>query len=462
MLEENQSTSNKWQQGNLIELEISDLSNSGDGVGRWQSRVVFVSNTVTGDRVLVRLIRVKPKYAYGKLETLLSASPHRIRPRCIVADKCGGCQWQHISDEYQAIVKHNIVVETLKRIGNFHQIEIKSTLTNKNTLDYRNKATYPLGYSPTGQIQAGYYRLNTHQIVNLNQCPVQDHRLNPLLASVKQDLQKFGLSIYNEKTHQGQLRHLSFRIGRHTGEILLTLVSTDWNLPKIQELAQLWMDRYSELVGVNLNYNPHSTNVIFGSQTQTIAGRNYLKENFAGLELRLLPDTFFQVNTEAAELLLKVMMEQLNLKGDEFLVDAYCGIGTFTLPLAQQVKEAVGIEIQEASVIQARLNAQINQIHNVTFMAGSVENTLPQLQHKPDLVLLDPPRKGCATSVIDTLLKIQPLKIVYISCQISTLARDLKLLCNKNNYRLQLVQPVDLFPQTAHIEIIAYLELITN
>ncbi|MGK7876058.1 MAG: 23S rRNA (uracil(1939)-C(5))-methyltransferase RlmD [Xenococcaceae cyanobacterium] len=447
----------QWQQGNLVEVEIADLSNSGDGVGRLGSRVVFVPDTVTGDRALVRLVRVKPQYANGKLHQLIQASPHRISPRCIVADKCGGCQWQHIEDEYQRAAKRHQVIQALQRIGNFSQPNVAPILATPSPLGYRNKATYPLGISSTKQVQAGYYRQGSHQLINLNQCPVQDSRLNPLLAEVKRDIQQRDWSVYDEKRHQGQLRHLSLRIGRSTGEILLTLVSTDWHLKGIGDQARAWLQRYPQLVGVALNRNPNRTNVIFGSETRSIAGQPYLRETFAGLELQLRPDTFFQVNTEAAEALLEVIIEQLDLQGNEVLIDAYCGIGTFTLPLAQRVHRAMGIEVQRVSVEQAQLNAKLNGITNVTFEKGTVETLLPQFK-EPDIVLLDPPRKGCDPAVIETLLKTKPPRLVYISCQPATLARDLKLLCQNGSYQLTSVQPADFFPQTAHVECAAFLQ----
>lgn len=446
------------KQGELVELDITDLSSNGDGVGRVNGCVVFVPDTVTGDRVLVRLVRVKKQQAYGKLHQLIQPSPHRIRPRCIVADKCGGCQWQHIDDQYQHIAKRDQIIQALQRIGGFSNPPVAHNLTEEMTpMGYRNKVTYPLGVSATGKVQAGYYRRNSHQIVNLNQCPVQDSRLNPLLAEIKADIQQQGWSIYNEKTHQGQLRHLSLRIGQRTGEMLLTLITTDGNLKGIEAQAELWLKRYPGLVGVCLNYNSSKTNVIFGEQTQVIAGRPYLREIFAGLELQLRPETFFQVNTSAAEALLQVILSQLHLQGTETLLDAYCGIGTFTLPLAQRVKQAFGIEAQQTSITQAQNNAILNGITNVTFMAGKVETILPQLDVTPDLVLVDPPRQGCDRTVIDTLRTLQPPRIVYISCQPATLARDLLRLSMDEAYQLALVQPVDFFPQTPHVESVSLL-----
>ncbi|MEA5617004.1 23S rRNA (uracil(1939)-C(5))-methyltransferase RlmD [Cronbergia sp. UHCC 0137] len=450
-------TNTTWQQGEVIELEISDLSDTGDGVGRFDQRVVFVPDTVVGDRALVQLLYVKPKYAHGKLKELLQRSPQRIRPSCIVADKCGGCEWQHINYDYQLTAKQNQVIQALERIGGFVSPPVDPILGATSPLGYRNKATYPLGVSATGQVQAGYYQKGSHQLINLNQCPVQDTRLNPLLTQVKQDIQKHGWSIYHEQRHQGQLRHLGLRIGRRTGEMLLTLVVKNWNLPGIETQAQEWLQRYPQLVGVSLNLNSDRTNAIFGSQTRCLAGVPYLREQFAGLEFHIGPDTFFQINTETAETLLQVIKSELNLQGHETLVDAYCGIGTLTLPLAKQARQVTGLEVQPAAVEQAIVNAQLNGINNVTFQVGAVEKILPNLGIIPDIVILDPPRKGCEPNVIKSLLDLKPSRIVYVSCKIATLARDLKLLCEAGIYSVTRVQPADFFPQTAHVEAVAFL-----
>lgn len=454
----------RWEQGELVEVTIADLNDAGEGVGRKDDRVVFVPDTVTGDRALVRLVRVKPQYAYGKLHELLEPSPYRIRPRCIVADKCGGCQWQHIDYEYQLEAKRHQVIQALERIGGIPQPPVAPTLGTNSSLEYRNKATYPLGISSTHQVQAGYYQKGTHHLINLNQCPVQDSRLNPLLAEVKQDIQKQGWQIYQEGEKLGkkvkarsQVRHLSLRIGRRTGEMLLTLVVTNWHLPQVEEQARTWLNRYPQLVGVCLNQNSLTTNVIFGQETRCVAGQAYLREEFADLQFQLRAETFFQVYTEQAEALLQVILEQLALQGNEILLDAYCGIGTFTLPLAQRVRQAIGLEVQPASIQQAKINAEINKIDNVKFYVGQVEKLLPQLDVKPDIVLLDPPRKGCDRLVLDTLLQIKPQHIVYISCKPATLARDLKLLSSAGEYQLTHVQPADFFPQTAHVECAAFL-----
>jgi 23S rRNA (uracil1939-C5)-methyltransferase len=364
----------------------------------------------------------------------------------------------------QLQAKQNLVTQAIARIGGMENPSVEPILPSPSPFGYRNKATYPLSRSSSGKVQAGYYEKNSHNLVNINQCPVQDPRLNPLLAEVKQDIQDRGWSIYNETEHRGNLRHLALQIGRRTGQILLTLVSANRKVMDIEAQAEEWLSRYPDLVGVCLNYNPNRTNAILGEETRCVAGQSYFVDEFAGVELQLRSDTFFQVNPETAEVLLEAIASRLDLQGTERLVDAYCGIGTFTLPLAKRVKQATGLEINPAAIAIAQENARLNGLTNVSFHEGSVEKLLPQLEtlglpagEKPDIVLLDPPRKGCDRSVLETLIQIAPQQIVYISCKPSTLARDLKILCDSGIYRLSCLQPADFFPQTSHVEAVAFL-----
>ena len=452
----------KLQQGQIVELEITDLNTSGEGVGRHDGRVVFVPNTVTGDRLQAKIVQSKAKFAKGRLEQLLTPSTYRLRPQCIVADKCGGCQWQHIEANYQREAKRRQIVQALERIGGLSDLQVQPMLHADKSLNYRNKSTYPLARSATGQVQAGYYRQGSHKLVNLNQCPVQDERLHPLLKEVKQDIQQRGWSIYNEATHQGKLRHLGLRIGANTGEMLLTLVTTNTSLSGIEEQAQIWLDRYPELVGVCLNVNSDRTNTILGKKTYTVSGKSYLREIFAGIELHIAADTFFQVNTQAAELLFQAIVKQLNLTGNETAIDAYCGIGTFSLPLARQIKQVLGIEINPASVQQAQKNAALNRIDNVTFATGKVKDLIVKTDLKPDILSIDPPRRGCDTLVIEAILNLQPTVVVYISCKPATLARDIQLLCQSGIYQPTYIQPADFFPQTTHVECYVILRKISG
>lgn len=474
-----------WQQGDIIDVTIDQLSNRGDGVGRWHdpssendsNRVVFIPDAVPGDRLQTRLIRVKPSFAHGKLLEILEPSPHRVKPNCIVADKCGGCQWQAVSYDRQLTAKHHEVCQSLERIGGFEASLVQSVIPS-DPLNYRNKVTYPLGRSKTTeQVQAGYYQKGSHKLVNLNQCPVQDERFNRFLANIKEDIHIRSWTIYDEKLHKRSLRHLALRIGRRTGEILLTLISRDQRLKGLEEQAEQWMELYPDLVGVCLNVNYKRTNAIYGDQTFVIAGRGYIKETFADVSLNVHATTFFQVNTEQAERLLKLIQETLALTGTEKIVDAYCGIGTLTLPLANQADQVIGIESHSDSIAQALENAALNDINNVGFYEGKVEKLLPRLSELapgvgiPDVVVLDPPRKGCDGTVLETLRSLQPPRIVYISCNPATLARDLHVLCNavidplkgkQGHYRVESVHPFDFFPQTAHVESVAFLSLVSG
>jgi 23S rRNA (uracil1939-C5)-methyltransferase len=470
---ETATAENIWQQGATIELTIDDLSNRGDGVGRFDQRAVFVPDTVPGDRVRVRLVRVKPQYGYGKLLDVLEASPHRVAPSCIVADKCGGCQWQHVNDSYQLEAKQNLVVQAMERVGGFTDFPLSPVLEPASFLRYRNKSTYPVALAENqgqrrskqglvhGRLMAGYYQKGSHQIVNLNQCPIQDLRLDPILAAVKQDIQTAKWPIYDELTHQGSVRHISLRVGRRSGEILLTIVAKEDNLHRIWHLANDWMTRFN-LVGVCLNLNPAKGNVIFGEMTKCVVGRGHLNETFAGLTFQIRPETFFQVYTEQAEAIALLIRDELNLTGNEIILDAYCGIGTLTLPLAQRAKQVIGIEVQGSAIEQARINAQLNQIDNTEFHVGTVEALLGGFEQLPDIVVLDPPRRGCDPDVIPALLNMNPRQIAYMSCNPATLARDLQQLCANGQYQLQKVQPVDFFPQTAHIEAVAFLQRVAQ
>jgi 23S rRNA (uracil1939-C5)-methyltransferase len=447
----------KWQAGETLKVTITDLSNGGDGVGRWEDRVVFVPNTVPGDVMRVKMTKIKATHGFGMPAGIVQPSPQRVRPACIVADKCGGCQWQQVSYEKQLAAKHHLVVDALTRIGKLENVLVDPVLASPEQLGYRNKATYPLAKSQINAVQAGYYRKGSHRLVNLNQCPVQDDRLDPLLAEVKGDIQAREWKIYDERLHSGHVKHLSLRIGRRTGQILLTLISRSVKLKGIHEQAEQWMARYPNLAGVLVNLNWQKTNAIFGPDTYRIAGSAYLEEEFAGLTFHIQPSTFFQVNTAQAERLLAQIQQELALTGDEILVDAYCGVGTFTLPLARHVKRCIGLEAFTASVTQAEENAALNAIHNAEFKIGDVAALLPQLEITPDIVLLDPPRKGCEPAVLEALMAIKPARIVYISCNPATLARDLKVLCETGGYRVSRVQPADFFPQTSHVECAAFL-----
>ncbi len=454
----------KWTQGERVQLKISTLTSQGDGLGHIDNRVVFVPNTVPGDEIETRLVRVKRTQAHGVLEHLLQPSSRRVRPACIVADKCGGCQWQPVDYGLQLEIKQQSVLDALERVGQLAVPQPIPILAAPSQLRYRNKVTYPVQQRQDGTIKIGYYQRGSHHLINLNQCPVQDERLDPVLQGIKQDLETAGWSAYDETHHQGLIRHLSLRIGRRTGELLLTLVATEAQLPQLTSWAKYWHDRYgtddAPVVGVCLNINPAKTNAIFGPDTQTIVGRPYLQETFAGLKLQIDSTSFFQVYTEQAESFFEWILQQLNLTGSEIVIDAYCGLGTLALMMAPRVQWVFGIESLLAAVEQADANAYLNQIRNIEFRCGVVEAVLPTLPSS-DLVILDPPRKGCDSGVLQALLYRLPAAIVYISCHPATLARDLKQLLKSGHYTLTQWRTADFFPQTSHVETVAFLHRLT-
>lgn len=454
-----------WQQGALVELTIADLADTGEGVGRWQGRAVFVPDAVPGDRLLVRLVHTKPNLARGQIQEILTASDDRVRPACIVADKCGGCEWQAVSYPAQLAAKQKQVEQALIRIGKFAPDQVAQIITPiipaPAALAYRNKSTYPVAPGPEkGEIRAGYYRKGSHRLVNLNQCPVQDQRLDTLLGVVKADIAARGWPAYDEARHRGVIRHLSLRVGRQSGEQLLTIVATRADLPGAKEQAQAWRERFPELVGVSINVNAERNNVIFGKDTYCLDGREWLLERLDSVELAIRGDTFFQVNTEQTATAIGLLREALHLSERERVIDAYCGVGTLVLPLANQLEWAIGLEVQPEAVGQATNNARRNGIDNVEFRAGSVESTLmtaAQDLRRVDVVLLDPPRRGCDRSVIESLRSIVPDRIAYMSCKPSSLCRDLALLCEDGLYTIDRVHPLDFFPQTPHVESLAIL-----
>ncbi len=443
------------QQGQLAELQITALAAGGDGVGRLANGcVVFVSDAVPGDHLEVRLVRVKKGHAFGKISRLLEPSPQRVRPSCIVADRCGSCQWQAVDYQSQLAAKHAQVIDALTHLGGFQDPPVAAVLPQIRPLGYRNKSTFPVGRNSVGELVIGYYRKDSHRIVNLNACPVQDDRLNPLLAAAKHHMRAQAWLPYDETSHRGTLRHLSLRIGERTGEMLLTFIVRDRQLPGLEDVAQTLQADFPDLVGICINENSLRGNAIFGEKTECIAGRPYLEDKLDDLTFAIEPTTFFQICTAQAEVIARLVVAAAQAQPEDTLIDAYCGIGTLTLPLARTAGRVIGIENHPRSIEQAKRNAQKNHLPNCHFVLGAVEEELDQFQ--ADILTLDPPRRGCDPQVLEAILKTHPRRIVYVSCNPATLARDLKILV-AGGYTLTQVQPVDLFAQTHHIESIATL-----
>jgi 23S rRNA (uracil1939-C5)-methyltransferase len=437
-------------------VDIVDLDRQGRGIARHQGQVLCVQDGVPGDRVLVRPLGRRHGQLQAQLLRLVDPSPQRRRPPCILSDHCGGCSLQPLLPEAQQAWKQQLVQETLRRIGGL-AVPLQPLLAAPEDCAYRNRAIIPLERSGDGRLRAGYYRRGSHRIVNMNRCPVLDPRLDALIAPLKRDLEARPWPVDRHGTGEGGLRHLALRLGKHSGELLLTLIASHADLEGLQQQAEAWMERWPAVVGVTLNLQPRPTNQLFGSETRIVAGRDWLRETFAGLELQIASDTFFQVHTSQAERVVP-LMESALADPDGRLVDAYCGIGTYSLPLARRGWSVVGLEQHGGAVALADRNAAANGLADrCRFVCADVGETLPSLLSDAAALLLDPPRKGLDPRVLAAITACPPRRLLYLSCDPATLARDLRQLCAEA-YRPLSVQPIDFFPNTTHVETLAVLE----
>jgi 23S rRNA (uracil1939-C5)-methyltransferase len=432
---------------------VEDLDRQGRGVARIQGQVVFVQGALPGDRVRLAPLPRRRGQREARMLQLLEPSPQRRRPPCILADHCGGCSLQPFAATAQQQWKQRLVEQTLRRIGGL-ELTIAPLIPAPEELGYRNRAIIPLERKPDGRLRAGYYRRGSH----MNHCPVLDPRLDALIEPLKADLEATDWPVDRQGNSGGGLRHLALRVGQHSGELLITLIASQ-RLDGAAELAAPWMARWPDLVGVTLNLQPTPTNLLFGSETHLLTGRAWLLEQFAGLDLAIASDTFFQVNTLQAERLVPLLRHALEgLSGP--LVDAYAGIGTFSLPLAGEQRSVLGIEQHPGAVELANANARRNGLERwCRYDHGDVAALLAEQLEGGAAVLLDPPRKGLERAVVDCLLACPPPRILYLSCDPGTLARDLALLC-ASGYQPLSVQPIDFFPNTSHVETLAVLERI--
>ena len=444
--------------GQTLEVGIDGTGHDGQGVGRWNDVVVFIPGALPGERVQARLRRQAKRHLEADLVAVLDSSADRRRPPCILADHCGGCSLQHCTDSAQALLKAEQVTQALRRLSGL-AITPEPIWSAERPLGYRNRALIPLERSADGSIRAGYYRRGSHRIVNMNRCPVLDPRIDRLVEPLKQDLSQTDWPVDVNLSDQGGLRHLALRVGHHTGEVLITLVSSHGDLPGLGDLAQGWMERWPEVVGVSLNLQPKASNVVLGHETQRIGGRPWLLERFAGVDLRIAADTFFQVNTAQAERLIPLLVGFFQASSGPRLVDAYCGIGTFALPLAAAGASVLGLERHGQAVEQAQANAQRNGLSRARFLEGDVGALLEDQLQAADGLVVDPPRKGLSEATLSAIQASPPRRLAYISCNPATLARDLAVLCGTTGYGLVQLQPVDFFPQTSHVECVALLQL---
>ena len=438
-----------------IEIEITDMSAEGSGIGRYDGMAVFVPCTAVGDRVRALVLKVKKTYAFGKLLAVISPSPDRIENDCLSFNRCGGCVYRHISYTSECRIKSGKVYEAVKRIGGV-DLKPQEIIGSDNPDRYRNKAQYPVAQDGT----LGFYAFHSHRIIPCGECALQPEIFGKITAAVTGWIRERGVSVYNEETHRGLLRHIYLRLAEKTGEIMAVAVINGESLPFSDDFVERLLSVCGEnLHSVQLNINREKTNVILGNKCKLLYGEEYITDILCGVKVRLSPLSFYQVNRATAEKLYAKAAEYAEPDGKTVL-DLYCGAGTIGLSMAHKAKRIIGAEIVPEAIEDAKYNARLNGIENAEFIcadAAKAAKLLNEKDLKPDVIILDPPRKGCSPELIDTVAKdFHPERVVYVSCDPATLARDIKLFSEKG-YTLKEYTPVDMFPRTAHVETVVQL-----
>lgn len=435
-------------------VTCSDISHEGVGICKIENYPIFVSGLLIGEQAKIKIIKVKGRMAFGRLIDIITPSPERVEPPCPIYQQCGGCQVQHMSLEAQKTMKQTRVQQALERIGGFEGITVHPVQTMSEPWYYRNKAQVPLGRNAKGEIIAGFYRRHTHEIVPMTDCLIQNKANNALLTRTVELLNEYDASIYDETTQKGNIRHLLVRHGYKTNELMLVLVTREKKMRHIDQLAEQLQREFPNLVSVMQNVNPANTNVILGETTKLVAGRSYIEDYIGDVKFSISAQSFFQVNPVQMEVLYQQAADLAGLTGEETVLDVFCGIGTIALFLAKQAKHVYGVEIVPQAIEDAKANAERNQITNATFVcedASAMMHKWHEAEIQADVVVLDPPRKGCDEQLLTSLVELAPKKIVYIACDVATQARDAKFLV-ANGYQTTAAYPVDMFGQTYHVE----------
>ncbi|MBU9708460.1 23S rRNA (uracil(1939)-C(5))-methyltransferase RlmD [Paenibacillus sp. AK121] len=467
-------------------IDIIGMNHDGEGVGRVEGFTLFVPGALPGEKVRVKVLKTKKQYGYAKLLDIVQASPDRIAAPCAIYDQCGGCQLQHMSYEAQLSWKRQHVVDVLERIGKLsvttessertaevladsadgnadhmsrvQGVVVHPTLGMSEPWRYRNKAQVPIGVTEGGLV-GGFYARGSHRIVDMNTCLIQDERNDEVVARVKEIGRMLGISAYNEETGRGLLRHVVVKTAFRTGEMMLVLVTNGRDIPHADAWIGSIREHIPHVASICQNVNTKRTNVIFGDETRVLWGRDVIYDYIGNVQFAISARSFYQVNPVQTEVLYSKTVEYAGLTGKETVIDAYCGIGTISLFLAQHADQVYGVEIVKEAIDDARSNALLNEMRNVKFEVGASEDVIPAWKEQgitADVIVVDPPRKGCDPRLLDTILEMKPERVVYVSCNPSTLARDLRIL-EDGGYSTVEVQPVDMFPHTVHVESVALL-----
>lgn len=443
-----------FKQKENIELTITGLGSSGEGVGKLNGFTFFVPGALPGERVQAQISLVKKNYGQAQLKKVLVPSPDRVKPPCPVYEQCGGCQLQHLSYEAQLILKRQTVVDALERIGHCKNLVVEETLASPEAWHYRNKMQVPAAQGRNHTLHIGCFAQGTHRVIDVKDCLIQQQANNKMAAVVRQWMETYKIPALEEDARTGIVRHIMGRVGVRTGEVMAVLVTNQPMVPHLKDLVKALRENVPGFTTLVQNLNTRHTNVILGLKNKVIYGPGVIHDKLGDFTFTISPLSFFQVNTLQAQQLYETALKFAALTGKENVIDAYCGTGTITLFLAQKAKRTLGIEIVPAAIRDAKQNAKDNHITNADFICADAAKELPELVrdgNKADVIVLDPPRAGCEQRVLDAIAKVKPRRLVYVSCNPASLARDVAIL-HGTGFVLRKVQPVDMFPHTSHVE----------
>ena len=440
-------------------VDIVDIGQGGVGIGKYEGFTVFVDGGLVQDKIKVKITKSKKNYAVGDIVEIIEKSPFRVERKCSESlRQCGGCQIQELDYQKQLDVKTNEVKQVISRIGKLDDVVIHDTLGMEHPFRYRNKAQFPIQKKDNMPV-IGFYKKKSHDLISTDECIIQHEVNDKIIKIIKTYIRAYNVSIYDEKTHKGLLRHLVTKVGFTTGEVMIVLVANGKKLPYLKELASVLKENIPGFKTLVVNVNTQKTNVILGKENIVAYGDGMIRDYIGELVFEISPLSFFQVNPLQTEVLYNKSLEYANLGENDTVFDIYCGIGTISLFLAQKAKKVYGIEIVEDAIKDAKRNAKINNMDNVEFYVGKAEEVVPKMYKegkRANVVVVDPPRKGCDEKVLDTIVSMEPDRVVYVSCNPSTLARDLAYL-NERGYKCHEIQPVDMFPHSVHVENVAWL-----
>ena len=444
-----------------ITVYIEDLTHDGNGVAKVDGYPLFIQGALPDETAEVHVMKTLKNYGFAKVIEIIKASPDRIEAPCPYFKQCGGCQIQHMTYEGQLKWKQKMVENVMRRIGKI-DAPVHMTKGMENPWNYRNKAQIPFGVNEAGEVVAGFYKQKSHAIVNMDRCLIQTEEADQLMANLKHELSALGIRPYDEEKHKGQLRHVVVRKGRTTNEVMVVLVTRTREIRNVETVIERIQTLVPNVASIVQNINSGKTNVIFGDETVTLWGKDVIEDTIGDVRFEISARSFYQVNPEQTEVLYQQALDYAQLKGGERVIDAYCGIGSISLFLAQKAGNVMGVEIVPQAIEDAKRNAEINGFTNTYFEAGPAEVVIPKWYaegKEADVLVVDPPRKGCDEALLNTIIEQRPGRVVYVSCNPATLARDLRIL-EDGGYKTKEVQPVDMFPHTTHCEAVAWLDLI--